>query len=585
MKSKKSLLLAMLALTMVFSLAGCKKKEPVESTTTPKVTTAPTKEAEVQEVVDAAPWTLLEPITKDEGTNTYPRSNYVTYPVDESEAKGVTLTYWMPLPGNVAKNSATVNLTEWARIWKEKTGVTVEFIHPTQGSENEEFAVLVASNKLPDIIEWEWTNSYTGGPAAAEKEGVLILLDEYISEYGSAADLWQYLQDNPNIDKQVKNDNGNYYTFPFIRGSKYLQCTSGMMYRADLLEAAGFTKTPVTISDWTDALTALKANGIDKPMTFKNMEDLQNGLFNAYKLRPGMYIDDTTGKVEYGFAEAGYKEFMLQVNQWVKDGLLDADLLTNDTKTMENYMLTGASAVTYGAGGGLMGAMLTTAGAAPETYGANFNLEAANFPVINSGEMVKYGGASYDYATTSKASAAITADSEHPDLAAKFLNFCYSQQGHTTINFGEEGKSYNMVGDVPTYTDEVMKNPNGLTIAVAMAHWGRGNMSGAFVQDENYIIQYYETEQQKNALKMWNDETDSQSTLIPPITLSEDESKKFTQLNAAVDTYVKEQRARFFTLEGDVSAEWDNYISTLKTMGIDEMISIYQSALDRFNAR
>ena len=142
-----------------------------------------------------------------------------------------------------------------------------------------------------------------------------------------------------------------------------------------------------------------------------------------------------------------------------------------------------------------------------------------------------------------------------------------------------------MVNDLPTYTDEVMKNPNGLSVAVAMAHWGRGNMSGAFVQDPNYIIQYYETEQQKEALALWNDESDSQKTLIPPITLTEEESKRFAVLNGQVDTYISEQRTKFITGEADVQAEWDNYIQTLKTLGMDEMISIYQAALERYNAR
>lgn len=578
----------MLALVMVFNLVGCKSKSPTEDTSKPQPTETvkaedPTKAAEP--AVEETPWTLLDTIQKDANVNSVPRSNYLTYPVDASETKDITLTFWMPLPGNVAKNSATVNETEWARLWQEKTGIKVEFIHPTVGSEDEEFAVLIASNKLPDIIEWEWTNSYTGGPAAAEKEGVLIPLDEYISEYGPAADVWQYLQDNPNINRQVMNDNGNYYCFPFIRGEKYLQCTSGLLYRADLMKAAGYTGTPVTMSDWTEALTALKNHGIAKPMITKNMEDLQNGLFNAYKIKAGMYVDDATGKVKYGFVEEGYKNWMLQMNEWVKAGLLDSEILTNDSKVMESAMLTGISAATYGAGGGVMGAMLTTAGTDPATYGADFDLAAANFAVINSGDKVMYGGASYDYATTSKASAVITADCEYPELAAQFLNFCYSQQGHYTINFGEEGKSYNMVDGVPTYTDEVMKNPNGLTIAVAMAHWGRGNMSGAFVQDINYILQYYETEQQKNALKLWNDETDSQKTLIPPITLTEEESNRYAQLNAVLDVYIKEQRARWFTLEGDINAEWDEYVKTLKDMGIDEMVSIYQAALDRFNAR
>ena len=86
-------------------------------------------------------------------------------------------------------------------------------------------------------------------------------------------------------------------------------------------------------------------------------------------------------------------------------------------------------------------------------------------------------------------------------------------------------------------------------------------------------------------MALWNDESDSQKTLIPPITLTEEESKRYSVLNGQVDTYISEQRTKFITGEADVQAEWDTYIQTLKSLGMDEMISIYQAALERYNAR
>jgi len=574
-------LLTVLMLCLALILSGCNAKAP--TTTGGSTSSGPTDAPKTEDKKEGPEWTLLEPLNKEPGKLTLPRSNYIKYPVEGAD--GITLRYWMPLPSNVSKKSATVNETEWARIWQEMTGIKVEFIHPTQGSENEEFSVLIAGNLLPDIIEWEWTTSYPGGPAAAEEEGVLINLDDYITPTGPAADLWHYLQDNPSVDRQVKNDAGSYYCFPFIRGDKYLQTTSGLFYRADLFKKAGITKTPVTIDDWTDALTKLKAIGVQKPMVMQSIDNLQSGTMNAYLIRPGMYVDHETGKIKFGFMEEGYKKWMLQMNEWVKAGLLDPDVLTSDRTTLETYIMTGVGAATYGAGGGYMGSFLTIAKQEPDKYGTDFDLAAANFPVLNEGDPVMYGGASYDYATTSKASAVITADCKYPEIAAKFLNFAYSEKGHYAINFGEEGKAYTMVNGEPVYTDIIMKNPEGLTVAVAMAHWGRANMSGAFVQDPRYIFQYYETEQQKQALHIWNDYNDSQKTLIPPITLTQEESRRFAALNSQVDTYVKEQRARFYTMEGDIAAEWDNYVKTLKELGVEEMITIYQAALDRYNAR
>ena len=594
MRKTKKLVTTLLIPSVIAStiLSGCGGNNSQNPTTTaPAPTTTASggsSDNQTTTVADAsnAPWELLDSLNKKEGDAlTTPRSNYLTYPVDSSEATQ-TLRYWMELPGNVSKNSASCNDTEWARLWQEATGIKIEFIHPTQGSAQEEFGVLIASGTLPDVIEWEWTSSYTGGPAAAAKEGVLTILDDYIKPDGLAADLWQYLQDNPIIDREIKNDDGNYYCFPFIRGDKYLQTTSGPLYRADILKKAGYEGELVTIADWTAALKAAKEYGVAKPLAFQDANYLMNFAISAYGIRNAMYVDAETGKVKNGAMEEGYKQWILQMNEWMDAGLLDSEVMTKVGRSViDSQILTGATLATYGAGGGYLGTYLTTAKADPATYGEDFDVRAANFPVLNKGDVVMYGGGSSDYATTSKAHAVITEDCKVPELAVKLLNFNYSEKGHRLINFGEEGKSYTLVNGVPTYTDEVMKNPNGLSVAVAMAHWGRGNMNGPFVQDPNYIIQYYETEQQKEALSIWNDETDNQKTCIPPVTLTEEESKRYTVLNGQIDTYITEQRTKFITGEADVEAEWDNYIATLKSLGMEEMISIQQAAVDRYNAR
>lgn len=524
---------------------------------------------------------MLESLNKKVGDPlSLPRSNYVSYPFETSEE---TLTIWMEYWSSDA--AASANETSWAKQWQEMTGIKVEFIQPTEGSSSEEFSTMIASGSLPDIIVWEWTNNYTGGPSAAEAEGVLITLDDYISPEGTAADLWQYLQDNPTVDKEVKNDDGHYYCFPFIRGDKYLQCTTGPIYRADLLEAAGYTDSLETLDDWEAALTALKDYGVEKPLVMQSMEYLLRFAGSAYNLRAGMYVDAQTGTVKNGYAEESYKELMLRLNDWVDKGLLDADVLTCDKNTAMGYLLNDIGAVTIGAGGSYLGSILKSVESDPAAYKEGFAMASATFPVGEKGDTVLYGGASYDYATTSMASAVITADCKNPELAAAFLNFCYSQKGHYAINYGEEGVAYTMQDGVPTYTDEVMKNQNGWSVSTAMTYYGLANGCGPFIQDADYIFQYYETEEQKTALRTWNDGNESQKTLIPPITLTEDESKRYSVLSAQVNTFVSEYTAKFFTQELDINAEWDKYVQQLNEMGMAEMTEIYQAALDRYNAR
>ena len=577
MKKKTISILMAALLTMTATLTGCGNTDNSENS----VSDETQKEQTTTKEPAAPAYELLDSLNKKEGDElTIPRSNYVSYPVEDT---GDTLTVWMEYWASDA--AASANETLWAKNWQEMTGIKVEFIQPTEGSSSEEFSTMIASGSLPDIIVWEWTNNYTGGPAAAEAEGVLTILDDYVQPYGAAADLWQYLQDNPTVDREVKNDDGHYYCFPFIRGNTYLQCTTGPMYRADLLEKAGYTGKLETLDDWEAALTALKEYGIEKPMVVQSLEYLMRFMGSAYGIRAGMYVDDQTGEIKNGYTQEAYKELMKRANDWVDKGLLDADLLTCDKKTAMSYIMNAQAAVTVGAGGSFLGSMIKSVAADPQAYNPDFKIATASFPVMNSGDTVLYGGGSYDYATTSNASAVITADCKNPELAAKFLNYCYSQSGHYMINYGKEGEAYTMVDGIPTYTDDIMNNPNGWSVSTAMTYNGLANGCGPFVQDANYIFQYYETDEQKQALHDWADGNESQRTLIPPITLKEDESKQYSVLSTQMNTFISEYSAKFYTQVLDVDTEWDNYIKQLNDMGMNDMIGIYQSALDRYNER
>lgn len=201
---------------------------------------------------------LLDPVASHPDSEIQlPRSSYVQYPVASEE----TLSYWVSLPGLVLSGSGSVQETAWAAGWQEATGIGIRFLSPAFGNETEEFRTMAASGSWSDIVQWDWRSSYPGGFAMARKDGVFTGLDDYIAPDGAAADLWQFLQDNPRIRQQVLDDVGQYYCFPYIRGSKYLGGMSGPILRGDLVQEAGFAVMPETIEDWERLLRNLKSMG------------------------------------------------------------------------------------------------------------------------------------------------------------------------------------------------------------------------------------------------------------------------------------------------------------------------------------
>ena len=597
---KKNKILSSITSTILVTsmlLTGCGGNETNASTAASQTPTA-SEPSVASEATGAEESKLLPVLSADEqgkpGALTLPRSNYVAYPYEDAE--DIKLTYWLPVPSSVQQNPKTtdsVQMTQWAQLWQEMTGIEVEFIGPTSDTATA-FNLMTTSTELPDIIQWEWVGSYSGGPSAAEDEGVLIYLDEFITPDGPAADLWQYLQDNPTLDQMVKTDDGHYYAFPMVRGSKYLNTTSGPIVRKDLIEAVGYkVEDMVTIDDWTEVMTALKEYGIEKPLTASNFDNLATLTLGAYQTRLNMYVDYETGAMTYGRIEEGYKEWLKQMVAWLDAGLLDADILTNNNSARQANMLTSKevsekpiSAITYGAGGGQIGTWNTAAWSQPDVYGEDYELTGVLFPVLNEDDEVRYGGGGLEYATNAYANAVITADCEYPEVAAAFLNFCYSMAGHDVINFGIEGTDYTQNADgTITYSENIMKNPEGLSVAAAMSEKGRANQVGPFVQDPNYIIGYWATEQQQRALHAWNDESDAQATLTPAITLTADEASEYSKIMADIGIAVKEYYSKVFAGEMDVDSTWDAYVDQLKGMGIESAIAIQQAALERYNAR
>ena len=124
---------------------------------------------------------------------------------------------------------------------------------------------------------------------------------------------------------------------------------------------------------------------------------------------------------------------------------------------------------------------------------------------------------------------------------------------------------------------------SGKSVSDNLGYYVNATGSGPFIQDPGYILQYYQTQQQKDALALWADQK-HQSTKMPAIVHTVDESTEFTSIINDINTYIKEEQVKFITGAKSMD-EFDAFIEQIKKMNIDRAIEIKQGALDRFNAR
>jgi putative aldouronate transport system substrate-binding protein len=84
------------------------------------------------------------------------------------------------------------------------------------------------------------------------------------------------------------------------------------------------------------------------------------------------------------------------------------------------------------------------------------------------------------------------------------------------------------------------------------------------------------------AYDIWS--SDGTEQVIPNVTFSTQESKDYSSYYSDIETYVKEMTVNF--IMGTTSLDdWDTYVSTIQSMGIEECTKLKQAALDRYNKR
>ena len=485
------------------------------------------------------------------------------YPIEMD----VTLEYWMEL-NTAAVRAVDMSQTNFAQELMRQTGVNIRFLHPPAGQHTEQFNILVASGNLPDIMEFGWLAWFPGGPERAIAEDIIVPLNDVIPEH--APNLARFLDENPEIARMVRTDTGSYYVFPFIRGDELLQVFVGPVVRQDWLDALGLD-IPETINDWEVMLAAFRDEmGADSPLTFNYGQLHIHGFISgAFGVRRGFFVED--GEVRFGALEPGYREYLETMARWFADGLFDRNFATTDNNLVTHAMLTGGAGASLTFNGSGLGVWMQT------TEDPNFRLSPAPYPVRNRGDMPMFGQRDFPFVGGS-GNAAITTSSRHVALAARVLDFGFSEAGHNLFNFGIEGESFDWIDGYPTYTDLILNNPD-FPINQAMGMFLRAGYNGPFVQDRRYAEQFFRLPEQQRALEVW--QTQAQHRNLPPLTPTPEESAELARIMNNVNTFVEENTARFI-MGLQSFDDYERFLQGLRNMGIERAIEIQNAAYQRF---
>lgn len=462
---------------------------------------------------------------------------------------------------------------------EKKTGITFEWIHPanTSAAATEQFNLMVASNELPDIIYYNWGSTLS----RYLDDKVIIKLNDLIDK--NAPDLKKVFAKSPEVKKQLQLDDGTIAMFPQVDLDLSRNIYKGFQIREDWLNKLGL-KAPTTIDEWYTVLKAFKEkdpNGNGKADEIPFSDEKGGGMKNfssAWGLRETFAPDAKTGKIVYGPIEPGYKEFLATMAKWYKEGLIDKEYGTVDRKNIDSKVLSNIVGAYFGTNSSYMSSYLNLS----KEKNPGFSIVGVPYPIGTAGKSFT----TFDQTTRHVAGygGAISTKAKDPVLLTKLCNYFYSPEGDTLLNWGIEGQSYTVENGKKKYTDAVMKSPDGKLPTEAIVKY-TNNQNGwmrVYDMEANNGLLANNPKQYFDSIKVW--EKADNSILMPLVTPTQEESQRLANIMSEVNTYYATMFDKF-VMGAEPIEKFDEYVNTIKKMGIDEAIKINQAAYDRYKAR
>lgn len=163
----------------------------------------------------------------------------------------------------------------------------------------------------------------------------------------------------------------------------------------------------------------------------------------------------------------------------------------------------------------------------------------------------------------------------------KWVDYYYSKEGSTLINYGIEGKTHTVQNGREIFTDLILKNPNGLTIEEASVRYAGGSMIQIPGFDFGNVVTQLKlsTAQQRLASEIWaNADT---SRILPTVFLTESQTREASTVMSDANTY-REEMVNKFIMGQEPLGNFPRFIDTLKGMGVEKIAGYYNDAYQRW---
>ena len=520
----------------------------------------------------------------------------------------------------------------------EEKGIALSFLQPPPGSEADNYATMIASGDLPDIIDAVICDP----PRIMVEKGYGLEITDYVLAY--MPNYVELVHSNPvffnNAVSVDADGNEHYYGLTNLQDG-YDAVFQGYMYRRDWIvkygtnpvTGAAFTggytdpkdadswtddvifpsggPDPIYISDWEWMFEIFTRAQADLGIADKYCISLyypgftwSGGLLSCFGGGVNVWYQDENGKVHFGGNEEPFKTYLQCMHAWYEKGWLDHDF---NQRTSDAFYQIDSTSVRQGMigmwngqqselggrldmhDGGYTEGIFVAGAAYPinDVYGPE---SCQNVPpnCVMGGELTGGG-------------VIITPKAKDKDLPAllSYLDYFYSEEGALIRTLG---LSAEQVADFPEntfYADNglpdgayfVNKEGKYQKVDTLVTDSGQLNTAVGFNKApglllvENVDLGYADTYQA--SLDQWLKYPNTgffQGTRTTN-EMSQEDSKTCDDLRAKALEYMTKNCANFITGQSNFDKDWDKWCTVLKKYKVDSVTEIYQYYVDNYPFR
>ncbi len=429
--------------------------------------------------------------------------------------------------------------------------------------------LIFASNDLPDLF----LNSGLSLAEVADYggQGFFAPMNDLIDKYGVNTKV--VFGKNDAMEKLCTSPDGNIYTL--VTGSAIpANMANRNWINAKWIEAVG-KKYPKTLDELYELFQAFAAQDLNGnkekdeiPVTGRVLDEIVlNALGMPVKSYSGLTMIVKDGKPTAIAADERYKAYLEWMRKFYADGLLDSATFIQTTEEHNAKIAQGR-----------VGAY---AAAAPWLFESketafDFVYFGGLISAQNSTPMV---GASNGLLAVGNV--LITTKNPYPAECFRLLDYFYSDEGSTYGFIGKQGIGWDWVDESAGTWKRVM--PAGWTDTDEAFRVGKLTLATLNIYRDTEWKLFKPT---GNNVWLYDAYTEGAvpyfTDIFPVVLFTEEEQKKLSSITTDLNSYISDAVARFVLGETDLEAGWGSFQSTLKTMGIDDVMKINADAYNRY---